>query len=1222
MPKKKSVQVDDAQLNSMHVVGIGASAGGLDAIQEFFDNLPSDTGMAFVIIQHLSPNFKSLMDELLSKHTSMNIITARNDMPINANTIYLNPKERNLVVQNKRLITLDREIAGVLNLPIDLFFHSLGKEFGERSTGIILSGTGTDGSRGIKTIKEAGGAVMVQDPRTAQFDGMPNAAIYTNLAEYILSPAKLAESVSKIPHRKPEDVTVKIEKDERVFHKILNEIFRFSGIDFKKYKHNTLIRRLEKRMDINNVDSLNDYHSLLRSKFDEKDLLFRDFLIGVTNFFRDGDAYQVLQEKYLENIFRNSAPGDTIRIWVVACSTGEEAYSLAIIVDEFIKEHKLKNDYKIFATDVDVHALEYASQGFYPINIVADLDKKRLENYFVRIGDKYQISKHIREKILFSRHNVIDDPPFIRIDLLSCRNVLIYFSQETQQKAIKHFQFSLKHGGLLFLGNSENLGDQSKYFETLNKQWRIYKNSSKTKSPVPLTSERRLTIPRLFPGTFSGESHQKDVPDNFFYEFLVDTYAPRVVFIDLNYNILFATADLNNYLRLPKGVFNPNLLAMLTDSLAALVRNGIRKTIESKEPVIFKGIPFLKNGDPIEIDLKLRKIEVPKQKASVFMLEFFELKTKDQDVKIFNYTDIADFAKQRIDDLEEELRKSKIQLQNAIEELETGNEELQASNEELLASNEELQSTNEELQSVNEELYTVNTEMQIKNKDLTDLHNDMVNLLASTQIATLFLDRKQNIRKFTPSINTLFNLNDNDIGRSIGIFAENFIGENRGNLIKDVETVLANRNMIEKEITNLQGNTFLKRITPFITGSGNDPEGAVITFIDISRLKKFEKELTEAKNKAELANIYKNNFLANMSHEIRTPMNGIIGFAEFLRDPDLSHDDRNTYLNIIKTNSNTLLNLIDDIINISKIEAGELRINESEFNLFQFMQEIYTNYQKLKKDRCKEQVELLLRMPESANPFVITDSMRLRQIISNLLNNALKFTEKGFIELGFDIENEKIKFYVKDTGIGIPPDKQQIIFERFQQSDENIGKKYGGTGLGLAIIKGLVELLQGEVWLESKVNSGSYFIISIPYKAGSGKTKPLLKKGIVTDTDFKDKLILVVEDEETNFNYLRLLLQKHRARIVHAAKGEDAIALSMENKDIKLIILDVNLPDMNGYEIARRIKKIRPQLPIIAHTAYAQEEDREKCLKNGCNDYISKPAFPEELLIKIKNLIN
>jgi CheY-like chemotaxis protein len=248
--------------------------------------------------------------------------------------------------------------------------------------------------------------------------------------------------------------------------------------------------------------------------------------------------------------------------------------------------------------------------------------------------------------------------------------------------------------------------------------------------------------------------------------------------------------------------------------------------------------------------------------------------------------------------------------------------------------------------------------------------------------------------------------------------------------------------------------------------------------------------------------------------------------------------------------------------------------------------------------------------------------MRLRQIISNLLNNALKFTEKGFIELGFDIENEKIKFYVKDTGIGIPPDKQQIIFERFQQSDENIGKKYGGTGLGLAIIKGLVELLQGEVWLESKVNSGSYFIISIPYKAGSGKTKPLLKKGIVTDTDFKDKLILVVEDEETNFNYLRLLLQKHRARIVHAAKGEDAIALSMENKDIKLIILDVNLPDMNGYEIARRIKKIRPQLPILAHTAYAQEEDREKCLKNGCNDYISKPAFPEELLIKIKNLIN
>lgn len=1223
MPKKKPAPPDNSRSSNMFVTGIGASAGGLDAIQEFFDNISGETGMAFVIIQHLSPNFKSLMDELLSKHTSMKIVTAQNDMPLLPNTIYLNPKEKNLIVQNNRLMTLDREIAGVLNLPIDLFFHSLGKEYQERSIGIILSGTGTDGSRGIKTIKEAGGAVMVQEPQTAQFDGMPNAAIYTNLAEYILSPAKLAEAVSKIPNRKPEDVTVKIEKDERVFNKILGEIYKFSGIDFKKYKYNTLVRRLEKRMDINNVESLSDYNFLLKSKTDEKDLLFRDFLIGVTNFFRDEDAYKVLQEKYLENLFQNAGPGETIRIWVVACSTGEEAYSLAIIADEYIRENKLKNDFKIFATDVDVHALEYASQGFFPINIVADLDKKRLEQYFVRIGDKYQIAKHIREKILFSRHNVIVDPPFIRIDLLSCRNVLIYFSQETQQKVIRHFEFSLKYNGVLFLGNSENLGDQSKYFETLNKQWRIYKYIAKTKPSVPLSSERRLTIPRIFPGSFNGnEVPTKDVPDNFFYEFLVDTYAPRVVFIDLNYTILFATADLNTYLKLPKGIFNPNLLAMLTDSLAALVRNGVRKTIESKEPVIFKGIPFVKNNIQIEIDLKLRRIDVPRNKAPVFMLEFIELDTSEQKVKIFNYTDIADFAKQRIDDLEEELRKSKLQLQNAIEELETGNEELQASNEELLASNEELQSTNEELQSVNEELYTVNTEMQIKNKELTDLHNDMVNLLASTQIATLFLDRKLNIRKFTPSINSIFNLHDNDIGRSIGIFADNFIETNNVPIFKDAELVLLSKTIVEKEVTSLNGNTFLKRITPFITKAGDDPEGVVITFIDITRLKRIERELTEAKNKAELANIYKNNFLANVSHEIRTPMNGIIGFAEFLRDPELTSDERNSYLNIIKTNSNALLTLIDDIINISKIEAGELRINNNEFNICTFMQEIFMNYQKLKKDRCKEKVELILILPKKvANPYIITDSMRLRQIISNLLNNALKFTEKGTIEFGFEFVNEYIKFYVKDTGIGIPIDKQQIIFERFQQSDENIGKKYGGTGLGLAIIKGLVELLKGDIWLESKVNTGSYFIVTIPYMAGSGNVPELTGAKPEISTDFQNHLILVVEDEITNFNYLRLLLQKHNARIIHAVNGEDAVELCMNNNDIKLVILDINLPDIDGYEVAKRLKKISPNLPIIAHTAYALEEDREKSLLSGFSDYISKPAFPDDLLLKIKNLV-
>ena len=1226
MPRKKTTSHDVKQDGNLHVIGIGASAGGLEAIQEFFDNISSETGMAFVIIQHLSPTFKSLMNELLSKHTTMRIVTAQNGMKMNPNTIYLNPKEKNLVVQDKKLVTLDREVAGVLNLPIDLFFHSLGKEFEEQSVGIILSGTGTDGSRGIKTIKEAGGAVMVQDPETAQFDGMPNAAIYTNLAEYILSPAKLAEAVSKITKRRSRTVSVKIEKDERVFNKILTDIFKFSGIDFKKYKYNTLIRRLEKRMDINNVETLTGYMSLIRTKPEEKELLFRDFLIGVTNFFRDGEAFVVLKEKYLEQLFSNIQSSDPLRVWVTACSTGEEAYSIAIIIDEYIKEKGLKNDFKLFATDVDAHAIEHASQGFYPVNIVADMDKKRLENYFVRIGDKYQIVKRIREKIVFSRHDVIVDPPFIRIDLVSCRNLLIYLAPETQQKVIRHFQFSLKTGGVLFLGNSENLGDQAKHFETLDKHWRIYLNNIKEKGPITIDADRKLAmpLPKLFSSNLNTNDKQaKEIPNGIFYEYLIDCYVPKVVFIDASYNILFSTAELSSYFKLPKGAFNSNILSMLTDPLAALVRNGVRKTIKTNDPVVYQSIPVKNAGTSLGVDLKIRRVVLPKYKVPIFMIEFFEMNLDMPKAEVYQYKEIDDLSKQRIEDLEDELLQSKLQLQNAIEELETGNEELQASNEELLASNEELQSTNEELQSVNEELYTVNTELQTKNRELTDLNNDMMNLLSSTQIATLFLDKKLNIRKFTPSINILFNLQESDIGRSIGTFAENFLETEDSILRKDAEFVLATKNTIEKEVMNHKGQTFLKRITPFIAGSKEKPEGVVITLIDITRLKKIEKELIDAKTKAELANIYKNNFLANVSHEIRTPMNGIIGFAELLRDTEITEDDKESYLNIIKNNSNSLITLIDDIINISKIEAGELRFVEKQINLVSFMNEIFLHFEKLKKDRCKEQIELKLSMPGYvSNPYIISDPVRLRQIISNLLNNSFKFTDRGHIEFGFDFVNEYVKFFVKDTGIGIPEEKQQIVFERFQQSDDKIGKKYGGTGLGLAITKGLVELFEGDIWLESKPEAGTHFIVTIPYKPGVEEITMVEESKKNSDVDLKNQLILVVEDEETNFTYLKLLLQKNNATVIRADNGKDAIRLCVKEKDVKLVIMDINLPDIDGYTATKEIKSRYPHLPVIAHTAFALEEDREKCLNSGCDDYISKPAYPAELIEKVNTLIH
>jgi len=893
MPPKKKQAIEPANtFKNSHpvdhfVVGIGASAGGLDALQEFFDNIPSNTGITYCILQHLSPNFKSLMDELLSKHTKMKITTAVDGEPLEPNRVYLNPNESSIIIKNGRFNYVPKEKRGTLNLPIDLFLHSLANEYQEKSIAVILSGTGTDGSRGIKTIKEVGGTIMVQDPQSAQFDGMPNSAISTGLAEYVNNPAGLAQELIKFPSKPSFMHNVNkggsASETEIIFEKILEEIHKVTGIDFKQYKNSTLVRRLEKRLSVLNITNISDYYELVKKSDDERHILMKDFFIGVTNFFRDKAAFDVIKETILPEIFSEKKPSDVVRLWSVGCSTGEEAYSLAIILDEYISENKLKNDYKIFATDTDIDALEKASNGEYLLNMVNDISAKRLEQYFIRIADKYQVIKRIREKIIFSRHNIIKDPPFIRMDLISCRNLLIYLLPRTQKKVFQHFQFSLNLHGILFLGNSENLGDLQKDFDVINAKWRIFSSQVKPKILPSIDhneNNRNVEVVNsLFHNT--GRVNKQNLKsENLFVSHLCDTFSPKCIFIDSDYNILYIKGDLGDYLNIPQGVVQMNLLKMVDINFAAIIRNGIRRLNEENKEVIFNNINNLLINNEKSINLKFTKVE--KENHLMYLIVFDETKSPNTDKTIvYDQYELAEFSKQRIEDLEGELKRKQEELQYVIEELETSNEELQAANEELMASNEELQGTNEELQSVNEELYTVNTELQAKNKELVDVSNDLTNLINSTQIGTLFLDGDLKIRKFTPAMKIHFDLQDSDVNRPIAAFSYKFAVKSRRDLIADINNVITSKKAYESQLSNSLGKTYLKRIIPFVT-QNNVIDGVVITYVDITNIKK-----------TELALQHSNEKLKALSDELELILDNFPGLIFY-------KDNKNNYLRVNK----------------------------------------------------------------------------------------------------------------------------------------------------------------------------------------------------------------------------------------------------------------------------------------------------------------------------------
>jgi two-component system CheB/CheR fusion protein len=838
-----------------HYVGVGASAGGLKAIEGFFKYMPPQSGLAFIVVQHLSPDYKSLMAELLSKRTEIPVQRAEEGLLVQADNIYLIPPKKNLRIFHGKLLLSDQDRSEGPSLPIDIFLRSLAQDQGEKAVGIILSGTGSDGTRGIRAIKESVGMVMVQDEASAGFDGMAKSAIATGLADFVLPPEKMAQqliSYVEHPYASTAERSKMLFTDEDGMSRIFSILRETSKVDFTFYKPSTVMRRIKRRMTVNQIHELRDYVRYLESYPQETANLYRELLTGVTSFFRDEEAFEVLGEKWLPAVFEKAA-GDEVRLWVAGCSTGEEAYSLAILCRECMERLGKAVDVKIFATDVDRGPINQASSAVFTESIVADISPQRLSKYFICKQDSFEIVRNVREMIVFAQHNLVKDPPFTNIDLVTCRNLLIYLQPVLQRKVLEMFNFSLNAGGLLFLGTSETTGEMSEYFEALHHKWKIYRSRGKRKPTCsisdlagPFDATKRVTHMRYEGQRYALRPHEEERVVERFLQGISGDYVPFAMVVNDSMELRHIVGDAEGYLRFPSGKMLNDLSKIAEKELAIPLTTGIQKVLNRHEEMTYSNI-YLRHGDGSRV-VHMRIKPLPEKRGqeplvAVFLEETHKEANRATERNTKPY-DIGKEAEQRILDLEQELQLTRENLQASVEELETSNEELQATNEELLASNEELQSTNEELQSVNEELYTVNTEFQNKITELSEVNNDLDNFL-STQVATVFLDENLDIRRFTPNASDIFSIIESDIGRPFSDLRHRLKAIRLRDMVHFVQRT---SEVEESEAQTADGNWYLIRVMPYQIAP-HTYSGIVIAGIDITRQKATEQSLLDSNNR-------------------------------------------------------------------------------------------------------------------------------------------------------------------------------------------------------------------------------------------------------------------------------------------------------------------------------------------------------------------------------------
>jgi two-component system CheB/CheR fusion protein len=1098
---------------------VGASLGGLDAFTRLVRALPSDTGFAFVLVQHLDPAHESLLSQLLARVTKIPVVEAANGMKLAGNRIYVIPPNTQMTVGDGHLRLVARAGGRGPHLPIDAFLTSLAEVHGSDAIGVVLSGAGSDGTAGIAAIREAGGITMVQDSQSARDPAMPESAIGTGGVDFILSPEEIADHLARMAAQLAQNgagasPTPQVEADETL-RQILSQLYARHGVDFQNYRRSTVERRIFRRMCLLRQTTRREYLTYVDQNPAELDLLYDDLLIGVTSFFRDPDVFASLRATALPALLARHPVDTPFRVWVVGCATGEEVYSIAITLLECMSESGTALSVQIFGTDLSTSSIATARAGLYRPSIRTHVSAERLRRFFVEEATGYRISKAVRDLCVFSRQNVLYDPPFAHLDLISCRNVLIYLEPSLQHRVFAILRYAIEPTGLLLLGSAESVGASSELFDYASKADKLFKPRGAAR-PVDVG----LRAPARVTALVSSGTHRQAFPvvralpsDEVMAvaeKALMDRFVPPGVLINDHLDILQFRGDTTPFLVHPPGVPSLRLPKMARAELVAPLHAALHAAKKTQLPVREDRIAITDDGGVRHV-----RIDVVPLKPSVgggqYYLVLFE---QERDVR--SSLELArggksgrgargpgDAAK-ALRSVTDELLATRRRLQSLVEEHEASTEELRAANEEVQSSNEELQSTNEELettkeevQSTNEELTTLNEELNERNRDLGTLTSDLLNILSSTTMPILIVGSNLRLKRFTPSSDKVFRVIATDVGRPL---ADLKLRVNAVDLEASVRQAIDRLTVSEQDVQDEEGRWWRLTVRPYQTVDRH-VDGAVLVFADIDAAKRHvalteesaeERRMLlaiseEARAAAERANRTKGTFLASMSHDLRTPLNAIAGYAELmslgLRGPVTTEQQAD--LARIQSSARHLLTLINDILNFAKVEAGHLQINTTELDISAVAMEI--------EDLIRPQADAkaITLLATRCDVMVRADPERLRQILLNLLSNAVKFTgEGGTIGIECEETGAVTRLMIWDTGRGIPESQLARIFEPFVQVERALTTPApDGVGLGLAISRHLARAMEGDLTVASSLGAGSRFTLTLP-SAGRGVGQP------------------------------------------------------------------------------------------------------------------------------------
>ncbi len=1189
------------------IVGIGASAGGLEACTRLLDVLPADSGMAFVLVQHLDPSHDSLMVELLAKHTQMRVLEVSDGILIEPDHLYVIPPGTYLAAENGALHLTQPLARHGARLPFDFLLNSLAQQYGAAAVGIILSGTGADGSIGLKAIKDNQGLVIAQDPDEAEHDGMPRSAIAAGAVDLVLPiidmPAALANHGKQLPVTAP---------PTEGLPEIVELLRTTTGHDFRLYKMGTIRRRIERRIALSSIKPGNmiNYLEKLRNDAAERDLLANDLLINVTSFFRDPEVFATLGKTVIPDLVTQQLPDMPLRVWVAGCSTGEEAYSLAILLHEAMVAADRLVRVQVFASDIDADAVATAREGLYPHSISAEVSPERLAQFFIKEELGYRVTPELRKYVIFTVQDVLGDPPFSRLDLISCRNLLIYLGAEAQNKVISLFNFALRDGGILLLGNAENIGAAESHFKPIAKAERIYRHIGRPRSgdiEFPVGGGEALrTPPRI--SQAQAVMRQKSLAQ-LSERLMLEHHVPAGVLINRKLECLYSLGPIDRYLRVAPGHPSHDLLSMAPTPLRIRLRAAIQEAGPNNSPLTATG---------------------GRLGAAPFNIVIHTVMNEGEELLLVCFIDAPAPARKkgaaaspqesaRIADLERELEATRAELQSAIHNLEMSSEEQRAINEEALSVNEEFQSTNEELltskeelQSLNEELTALNTQLQETLERQRATANDLQNILYSTDVATLFLDKALNISFFTPATKSLFNIIPGDIGRPLSDL-HSLAADTA--LLDDARTVLDTESPIDREIETASGVFFGRRIMPYRTDDDH-VDGVVITFTDITDRKRAAKLLAAAQQDAEVATIAKSRFLAVASHDLRQPLQTLT-LLQGLLAKEVSAEKPHRLVTRMGETLGAMSGMLNALLDINQIESGMIQPEISIFpvdDLLNCLRDEFSYHAQAKK--------ISLRVVP-CSIVIATDHRLLEQMLRNLITNALKYTNHGKVLLGCRRRPGAVSIEVLDTGIGIEESQMHAIFEEYHQVENNARERSRGLGLGLSIVQRLGELLGHPVHVRSKPGKGSTFAVEIELPETEIVTQPAPHAHPLIAPPHRRGTILIVEDEPEVRDLLDMLMRTEGHRVLLAINGDVALKLLAAGGEMPdLVLTDHDLPgNLNGVKLAARLRtQLGAKLPIIILTGDISAATMREVKRQNCVQF-NKPVNVTELSRAIQRML-